>query len=46
MRLISTPGDEYKGSAFNIGSLLVFLFFAVPIAGLAFAYFSYGELWG
>lgn len=39
-------GSEYKGSPFNILSLLAFLFVATPIAGLVFAYFTYGELWG
>ena len=39
-------GAEYKGSPFNILTLLAALFFLVPLAGLAFAYQSYGVLWG
>jgi hypothetical protein len=39
-------GSEYKGSPFNILTLLAALFLLVPIAGLAFAYQSYGVLWG
>lgn len=39
-------GSEYRGSPFNILTLLAALFFLVPIAGLAFAYFTYGDLWG
>jgi len=39
-------GSEYKGSQFNILNLLVALFVLVPVLGLVFAYFSYGDLWG
>jgi hypothetical protein len=39
-------GSEYKGSRWNILSVLALLFFLVPVAGLAFAYTSYGVLWG
>lgn len=39
-------GSEYKGSKFNILTLLGLLFVLVPVAGLAFAYQSYGVLWG
>ena len=39
-------GSEYKGSQFNILNLLVALFVLVPVLGLAFAYLSYGDLWG
>jgi hypothetical protein len=39
-------GSEYKGSPFNILTLLGLLFVLVPVAGLAFAYQSYGVLWG
>lgn len=39
-------GSEYKGSPFNMLSLLAVLFVATPVAGLAFAYFTYGDLWG
>lgn len=39
-------GSEYKGSSFNILTLLAALFFLVPVAGLVFAFLTYGELWG
>eukprot|EP00793_Prasinoderma_coloniale_P003341 PRCOL_00005976-RA len=39
-------GSEYKGSKWNFATLLGVLFIATPLAGLAFAYFSYGVLWG
>jgi hypothetical protein len=39
-------GDQYKGSGFNILTLLAALFVLVPVGGLAFAYASYGTLWG
>ena len=39
-------GSEYKGSGFNILTLLIALSVLVPAAGLAFAYWSYGTLWG
>jgi hypothetical protein len=39
-------GSEYKGSSFNILTLLGLLFILTPVAGLAFAYFTYGTLWG
>lgn len=39
-------GSEYKGSPFNMLSLLAVLFVATPVAGLVFAYFTYGDLWG
>jgi hypothetical protein len=39
-------GSEYKGSSFNILTLLGLLFVLVPVAGLIFAYQSYGVLWG
>jgi hypothetical protein len=39
-------GSEYKGSPFNILTLLAFLFLAVPVAGLLFAKLTYGTLWG
>ncbi|KAK9805148.1 hypothetical protein WJX72_001994 [[Myrmecia] bisecta] len=39
-------GDKYKGSRFNILTLLALLFVLTPVAGLAFAYFTYGTLWG
>ncbi|KAI8475538.1 MAG: hypothetical protein J3K34DRAFT_404497 [Monoraphidium minutum] len=39
-------GSEYKGSGFNILSLLAVLFVLTPVAGLAFAKLTYGTLWG
>ena len=39
-------GSEYKGSGFNILTLLALLAVLAPILGLFFAYQSYGELWG
>ncbi|KAJ9523235.1 hypothetical protein QJQ45_024024 [Haematococcus lacustris] len=39
-------GSEYKGSVWNVGTLVLALFFLVPALGLAFAYWSYGTLWG
>lgn len=35
-----------KGSRWNIRTLLAALFFLVPVGGLAFAFWSYGTLWG
>lgn len=39
-------GDQYKGSSFNILTVLAALFVLTPMLGLAFAYFTYGDLWG
>lgn len=39
-------GSEYKGSQFNILTLLAVLFVLTPVAGLAFAKLTYGTLWG
>ena len=39
-------GSEYKGSRWNVLTLLAALFLIVPVAGLGFAYWSYGVLWG
>ncbi len=39
-------GSEYKGSPFNILTLLAGLFVLVPFAGLVFAWFGYGVYWG
>jgi len=39
-------GDVYVGSNWNILTVILFISIAVPIAGLIFAYFSYGTLWG
>jgi hypothetical protein len=47
-RLVSDAwdGSEFRGSKFNILTLLVILFVAVPVVGLGFAYKTYGVLWG
>jgi hypothetical protein len=39
-------GSEYRGSRWNILTLLAALFVLVPVLGLAFAYQTYGVLWG
>ena len=39
-------GAEYKGSRWNILTLLAALSVLVPVAGLGFAYWSYGVYWG
>ncbi|GAX83795.1 hypothetical protein CEUSTIGMA_g11220.t1 [Chlamydomonas eustigma] len=39
-------GSEWKGGRFNILTFVASLFVLVPLAGLAFAYFTYGDLWG
>ncbi len=39
-------GSEYKGSPFNILTFLVALFILVPVAGLVFAFATFGSLWG
>ncbi|GIL73741.1 hypothetical protein Vretimale_5380 [Volvox reticuliferus] len=39
-------GSEYKGSPFNILTLVGALFILTPVAGLVFAYYTYGTLWG
>eukprot|EP00884_Botryococcus_braunii_P020014 jgi/Botrbrau1/6697/Bobra.0202s0034.1 len=39
-------GSEYKGSSINILTVLIALFILVPVAGLAFAFATFGTLWG
>jgi hypothetical protein len=39
-------GDVYKGSPVNILSILIAVSLLVPVAGLVFAYQTYGVLWG
>ncbi|KAF5830439.1 hypothetical protein DUNSADRAFT_14577 [Dunaliella salina] len=39
-------GDQYKGSPVNILTVLVALLVLTPTAGLIFARFTYGTLWG
>ena len=38
-------GDEYIGSRWNELTMLYLVFLAVPLAGLAFAWATYGTLW-
>ncbi|KAG2493599.1 hypothetical protein HYH03_008117 [Edaphochlamys debaryana] len=39
-------GSEYRGSPWNIGTLVAALFVLTPVAGLLFAWFGYGIYWG
>ena len=39
-------GDKYKGSPVNILTILAAVSILVPVAGLIFAYQTYGVLWG
>ncbi|MEW5314540.1 MAG: hypothetical protein WDW38_006029 [Sanguina aurantia] len=39
-------GGEYKGSSINILTVLIALSIGVPIAGIIFAFKTYGILWG
>lgn len=39
-------GDVYKGSGVNILTVLIGFTVGVPIIGLIFAYFTFGEYWG
>ena len=39
-------GSEYVGSANNVLTWIIVASVAAPLAGLAFAYWSYGTLWG
>ena len=39
-------GETYKGSRWNILTVILALTFAVPLIGLIFAWFSYGRYWG
>ncbi len=40
------PGRIFVGSGFNVLNLIVVAFVLTPVAGLAFAWWSYGVLWG
>lgn len=49
LRKAGSQWDEtghYVGSSNNIGTLLAAIAFASPLAGLLFAYMTYGSLWG
>ncbi|GAB5353787.1 hypothetical protein AAMO2058_000063900 [Amorphochlora amoebiformis] len=39
-------GDRYKGSSFNILTVLVLVSVAAPVTGVVFALATYGKLWG
>lgn len=39
-------GDQYKGSSVNVLSVIAFVSIFTPLAGLVFAYFTYGVYWG
>eukprot|EP01023_Acetabularia_acetabulum_P006080 TRINITY_DN1252_c0_g1_i1.p3 TRINITY_DN1252_c0_g1~~TRINITY_DN1252_c0_g1_i1.p3 ORF type:complete len:149 (-),score=8.21 TRINITY_DN1252_c0_g1_i1:1225-1671(-) len=39
-------GGVYVGKTWNIMTIILLLSAMVPIAGLLFAYFTYGRLWG
>ncbi|WIA39531.1 hypothetical protein OEZ86_005621 [Tetradesmus obliquus] len=39
-------GSEYKGSKFNILTVLALLSILTPVLGLVFAYTTFGVLWG
>jgi len=39
-------GSEWKGSQFNVLNVILVVSVLVPLLGLAFAYWSFGKLWG
>eukprot|EP00878_Enallax_costatus_P004423 GHUV01004663.1.p1 GENE.GHUV01004663.1~~GHUV01004663.1.p1 ORF type:complete len:142 (+),score=29.35 GHUV01004663.1:248-673(+) len=39
-------GDQYKGSSFNVLTVIAAISVLVPLAGLVFAYTTFGVLWG
>ncbi len=39
-------GSEYKGSSFNVLTVLAVVSVLTPLLGLAFAYWSFGVYWG
>jgi len=39
-------GDVYKGSRFNVLTVVAAVSILTPLAGLVFAWWSYGRLWG
>lgn len=39
-------GSEYKGSGFNVLTVILIVSVLTPLFGIIFAYFSYGKLWG
>ena len=45
-RLRSLAPPSRTGSGFNVLNLVILAFVLTPVLGLAFAYWSYGTLWG
>eukprot|EP00468_Gymnochlora_sp_CCMP2014_P010213 CAMPEP_0167754908 /NCGR_PEP_ID=MMETSP0110_2-20121227/8533_1 /TAXON_ID=629695 /ORGANISM="Gymnochlora sp., Strain CCMP2014" /LENGTH=123 /DNA_ID=CAMNT_0007640843 /DNA_START=10 /DNA_END=378 /DNA_ORIENTATION=- len=41
----SWAGDEYRGSSFNILTVLILVSVGAPIIGVTFALATYGKLW-
>ena len=39
-------GDQFKGSPVNELTVILAVSVLTPLAGLAFAYFTFGTLWG
>jgi hypothetical protein len=39
-------GSEFKGSSFNVLTVILIVSVLTPLFGIIFAYFSYGKLWG
>ena len=39
-------GDKWKGDKVNVLSIIVAVSIIVPLVGLAFAYLTFGKLWG
>ena len=39
-------GSVYKGSKFNVLTVIALASILTPLAGLIFAWWSYGVLWG
>eukprot|EP00465_Bigelowiella_longifila_P010030 CAMPEP_0185254474 /NCGR_PEP_ID=MMETSP1359-20130426/3283_1 /TAXON_ID=552665 /ORGANISM="Bigelowiella longifila, Strain CCMP242" /LENGTH=165 /DNA_ID=CAMNT_0027837519 /DNA_START=20 /DNA_END=517 /DNA_ORIENTATION=- len=39
-------GDKYKGSSFNILTVLILVGIGAPVTGVVFALATYGKLWG
>ena len=44
--LLRRDGSVYKGSKFNVLTVVALASILTPLAGLVFAWWSYGVLWG
>lgn len=44
--LLRRDGSVYKGSKFNVLTVIALASILTPLAGLVFAWWSYGVLWG